>query len=230
MHDLIREHARDLAGRVDPDGDRERATARLLDYYQYAAARAEPSSPARPAPARPPRMARSRPRFPTWTTSEQALAWARAERASLLACLDHAAGTGQHARVIALTAGLAGLLRLDGPWAEAITRHTAAIGAARYLGDRLGQANALHDLGDVRWLTGEYRAAARDLEQALGLYRDLGDRLGQANALRYLGAVRRDNDYPAAAQALEQALGSTATSATGSARPTPSTTSGRCGS
>ena len=41
MHDLIREHARALAGRVDPDDDRDRATARLLDYYQHAAALAD---------------------------------------------------------------------------------------------------------------------------------------------------------------------------------------------
>jgi class 3 adenylate cyclase len=40
MHDLIRAHARALAGRLDPDRDRERATGRLLDYYQHTAARA----------------------------------------------------------------------------------------------------------------------------------------------------------------------------------------------
>ena len=204
MHDLIREHARALAGRVDRDRDRERATAGLLDYYQNAAARAEAliARQTRPGPAA------VLAAVPGLADGEQALAWARAERASLLACLDHATATGQHARVIALTAGLAGLLRLDGPWTEAITRHDAAIGAALQSGDRLSHANALHDLGDVRWLMGEYRAAAGDLEQALGIYRDLGDRLGQAYALRHLGAVRRaTGDYPAAARALEQALG-----------------------
>src|SRR5271170_2177748 len=41
MHDLIREHARALAGRLDPGGDRERATGRLLDYYQHTAALAD---------------------------------------------------------------------------------------------------------------------------------------------------------------------------------------------
>ena len=41
-----------------------------------------------------------------------------------------------------------------------------------------------------------------------GSDRDLGDRLGQANALSSLGAVRRlTDDYPGAAQLLEQALG-----------------------
>ena len=41
MHDLIREHARALASRLDPGDDQEQATGRLLDYYQHAAARAQ---------------------------------------------------------------------------------------------------------------------------------------------------------------------------------------------
>ena len=147
MHDLIREHARALADRLDPDRDREQATARLLDYYQHTAARADALITRQARPARAPADGAIPAAVPDLADREQALAWARAERASLLACLDHATATGQHARVIALTAGLAGLLRRDGPWAEAITRHTAAIQAARHLGDRLGQANALNDLG-----------------------------------------------------------------------------------
>jgi tetratricopeptide (TPR) repeat protein/transcriptional regulator with XRE-family HTH domain len=208
MHDLIREHARALAGRLDPDHDREQTTERLLDYYQHTAARADAfiSRHARPSPAAADSTIPAA--VPALAGREQALAWARAERASLFACLDQATGTGQHARIVALTAGLAGLLRTDGPWPDAVTRHMAAIEAARHLGDRLGQANALNDLGEVRWLTGDYTAAAQAEEQALGIYRDLGDRLGQANTLSSLGIARRaTGDYPGAAQALEQALG-----------------------
>jgi tetratricopeptide (TPR) repeat protein/transcriptional regulator with XRE-family HTH domain len=208
MHDLIREHARALADRLDPDRDRQQATERLLDYYQHTAALADTliARQVRPAPAA---VAGEVPAaVPAIANQEQALAWARAERASLFACLDYAAGTGQHARVIALTAALTGLLRRDGPWAEAIARHAAAIQAAGHLGDRLGQANALTDLGVVRRLADDFPAAVQALEQALGIYRDLGDRLGQANALSSLGVVRRaTGDYPAAAQTLEQALG-----------------------
>ena len=40
LHDLIREHARALADRLDPDYDRDGATARLLDYYQHTVAHA----------------------------------------------------------------------------------------------------------------------------------------------------------------------------------------------
>jgi tetratricopeptide (TPR) repeat protein len=206
MHDLIRRYARDHAA-ADPADRRDQALGRLLDYYQHAAARAEARLARQTRPG-PPAAAPAGLAAPDLHEDDQALAWARAERASLLACLDHATAAGQDARVIALTAGLAGLLRSDGPWADAITRHAAAARAAQRLGDRLGQANALNDLGVVRRLTGDYPAAAGTLEQALGSYRSLGDRLGQANALSNLGGVRQHTgDYPAAAQALEEALG-----------------------
>ena len=207
MHDLTQEHARALAAADSAD---ERATAvdRLLDYYQHTANLAE---------ARLARQTRPGPGPATWPESvatpdlndpSQALAWARADRASLLACLEHTNRTGQQARVVAFTAALAGLLRRDGPWTDAISCHTAAVRAARDLSDRLGEANALSDLGDVRRLTGDYADAAQVLEQALGIYRDLGDRLGEANSLSDLGAVRRvTDDNLGAAQLLEQALG-----------------------
>jgi len=208
LHDLIREHARALAEHLDPDSDRDQATARLLDYYQHTAALAQALFARQNRPIPTPAVGTIPAAVPALADREQALAWTRAERASLLACLDHATGTGQHARIIGLTAGLAGLLRHDGPWAEAITRHATALRAAQHLGDRLGQAGTLNDLGDVRWLmAGDSPGAARDLEEALGIYRDIGDRLGQANALSGLGTVRLAGDYPGAAQVLEEALG-----------------------
>ena len=78
MHDPIREHARTLASRMDPGDDRQQATARLLDYYQHAAALADAlltrharsASPAGTTPAA----------VPVLASREQALAWARAER------------------------------------------------------------------------------------------------------------------------------------------------------
>ncbi len=205
MHDLIRWYARDLAAARDP-ATGQQALGRLLDYYQFAAARAEKflARQARPGltPAAPAGF-----EVPNLDNAGRALVWARAELASLLACLDLATRTGQHARVGALTAGAAAVLRRHGPWAEAVTRHAVAAGAARHLGDRVGEANALNDLGNVRQVTGDYPGAAGVLREALGIYRDLGDRLGEANALNDLGAVRRlTHDYPVAARAVEQAL------------------------
>ena len=209
MHDLIREHARALASRLDPGDDREQATGRLLDYYQHAAARAQAllARQTRGAPAPAPAAGTAPADVPVLASREQALAWARAERTSLLACLDQATAAGQHARVIALTAALEGLLRHDGPWDEAITRHATAVQAARQLGDPPGQALALSNLGDARQLAGDYPAAAQNLQEALSIYRDLGDRPGQALALTSLGNTRRmSEDYPGAARDLQEAL------------------------
>jgi tetratricopeptide (TPR) repeat protein/transcriptional regulator with XRE-family HTH domain len=205
MHDLLRRYARDRAAGLPGS---EQAVERLLDYYQYTAARADAhlARQTRPGPsfAAPARL----PAAPGLDDDSQALAWARADRASVLACLVHATTAGQHARVVALTAGIAELLRRDGPWADAIAQHTAAVQAAQRTGDGLGQAIALSDLGNVQRLTGDYPGAARAQEQALGICRDLGDQLGQANALNYLGNVRLHmGDYPGAARAQEQALG-----------------------
>jgi tetratricopeptide (TPR) repeat protein len=206
MHDLIRSYARDLAA-TDPADSRQQALDHLLEYYQHTAALADKllarQARARPAPA--PQAIPAA--VPDLARRTQALAWVRAERATLLACLDQATAAGQHARVIALTAATASLLRLDGPWTSAITRHAAAIQAARHLGDRLTQANTLNDLGDVRLLTGDHRGAAEAQEEALDIYRDISHRGGQANALTDLGSVRRvTGDYSGAAEALEKAL------------------------
>ena len=208
MHDLIREHARTLASRLDPADDRQQASGRLLDYYQHAAARAQDLLARQPRSTAAPAAGTAPTAVPVLASREQALAWARAERTSLLACVDQATAAGQHEQVIALTAGLAGLLRSDGPWDEAITRHATAVQAARQTGDQPGQALALTNLGDGRGLTGDYPGAARDLTEALGIYQDLGDRPGQALALTSLGTARRvAGDFPGAVRDLAEALG-----------------------
>ena len=207
MHDLISEHARALAGRLDPEADRERALERLLGYYAHTAVRADAllARLVRSVPQSPP--ARRPAATPVLSSRDQALAWARAERANLLACLDHAAATDRQADVITLTAGLAGLLEHDGPWAESISRHATAVQAARRVGDGPAQADALIRLGDVRRLTGDHRGAVRDLEEALRVYHAVGDPLGQAGALTSLGIVwQLTGDSPAAVKALDEAL------------------------
>jgi len=70
----------------------------------------------------------------------------------------------------------------------------------RDLCDGLGQANTLANLGVVHSLTGDYRGAARDLQEACDLYVKLGNRFGEASALIDLGQVQMPaGDYPAAA-------------------------------
>jgi tetratricopeptide (TPR) repeat protein len=96
---------------------------------------------------------------------------------------------------------------LRGDYPDAVQVLKRALDVYRDLGNRLGEANALDDLGVTRRLTGDYTGAAQVLEQALDVYRDLGERLGEANALDSLGIVQwLTGDYQDAAQAFETAL------------------------
>ena len=208
MHDLIRRYARDL-GAAEPVADRQRTLDRLLDYYQHAASmaqgqlaqyRTDPGRGHLPVPAD---------AVPDLGNGALALAWARTERANLRACLDHVTRAGQHARVIALTAAMAALLRQDGPWPEAVNYHSAAVRAARDFGDQPGEALALYELGVVGILSGDYQGAVGPLEEALAIYRNLGDHLGQASTLYDLGVVLwRLGDRRVAIEAFQAAVGS----------------------
>jgi tetratricopeptide (TPR) repeat protein len=191
MHDLIRRYSRDLAT-ANPADNRDRGLEHLLDYYQQTAELAEAlltrqsRTKAVPGALTAPPIA-----VPSLPDRTRALSWARAERGNLLACLDHVARTGHHARVASLTVAIAALLRQDGPWTDAITRHAAAVQATRHLGDRMGEADALSNLGDVRQLTGDYPGATGALEEALRIYRDLGDQGGEVEVVNEVGALHR---------------------------------------
>ena len=220
-HDLIREHARVLAERNDPASDREQATDRLLDYYQHAAALAEAllARQVRPAAARTGESLTVV--VPALADEEQALAWARAERANLLACVDHAAGTGQHARVIAFTAGLAGLLHLLGNrvyeageleqaevmLAEGSEAAKAARLPALQARIRLRLAEVRAEQGGARQggLGGETLA---ECEAAVATLEAADDIEGLAEAWQLTGMVRWWLGHsPADQQALERAMG-----------------------
>jgi DNA-binding SARP family transcriptional activator len=205
MHDLIRRYVADRAA-VGLPGRLSEALGRLLDYYQHTAARAGEflARQAPGSPGLPPIEPAVAPGLPD---ADTALAWIRAERSNLLACLDHATRDGQSARVVALTAAIAELLRKDGPWSDAIGRHVTAVLAARRLGDQPGLAAALGNLGTSQRLTGDYLAAATALGEALDIYRNLGDQPGLAATLRELGVERYSvGDYPGAERVLKEAL------------------------
>jgi tetratricopeptide (TPR) repeat protein/DNA-binding XRE family transcriptional regulator len=207
LHDLIREHARALAADDHPD-EHQATLDRLLDYYAYTAAASDRLLALHPG-TRPDPAAISAPpaAMPALGDQVKALAWARMERANLLACLDYASRSGDQARVVAFTTGLSSLLRIDGPWPDAVTLHTAAVSAARKLGNKPAQANALSDLGSMRQFAGDYPDATEALREAHDIYQELGDQLGQADTLSNLGLVCwLASDFPGAARALEQAL------------------------
>ena len=158
MHDLIRRYAPDRAA-ADPAGDRDQALERLLDYYQHTAALAEARL------ARQARTSRARrclaasaavPDLPD-THPGAGVGTGRTRQPARLPRPRHP--TGQHARVVALTAAMATLLRQTAPGP---TPSPAMPPPSRPHGtSATGQveATALNDLGDVRRLTGDYPGA-----------------------------------------------------------------------
>ncbi|WP_371797402.1 hypothetical protein [Streptomyces sp. NBC_01718] len=159
LHDLIRTYTCTLAVQ-DPAKDREHTTLRLLDYYRQTAQTADRHLTrfTTPATATPPAAT------PDLTTREQALTWLRTEQTNLLA-----ANHQHHTHTVALTAAMATLLLQDGPWHQAATLHQRAATTAHHHAHPFDEADALHNLGLVRRLTGDYGAAAGRLEGARAL-------------------------------------------------------------
>jgi len=206
LHDLLREHARALAA-ADEEAETGEAAERLLYYYLHTALAAgrhfAPRANAyrRPPPSRKPGQA------PDVSTLGQAAAWLEAERANLHAAAEYAAGRACFPHATAIPVAMSGFLAARGHWDQSAALHQGALAAARRAGDRLGEADALAELGVVQREMGDYPAAAANLAQAMALYGDLGDGPGHAYALIELGFLEvLTGDYPAAAASHQQAL------------------------
>ncbi|GAA2021419.1 hypothetical protein GCM10009839_18050 [Catenulispora yoronensis] len=137
---------------------------------------------------------------------ELARTWLRTENPNLDAAWNYAETNRLDQHIIALAAGLAETLRIDGPWTRALQIQQAAEAASR-ADSPATHATALNELGQVQRLASDYPAAADVQERALEIYRQIGDRLGKAGALNNLGRVRYlTGDYAAAADVQEQSL------------------------
>jgi DNA-binding SARP family transcriptional activator len=203
LHDLLRAHAHTLAS-TDPEPEREAAVDRLLRYYAYTAQNASAPitrclrpEPDGPAPAHTPAV----------TDPDTARAWLRTEQPNLDAAFTHAHAHDLDEHAIALAAGLAEILRTDGPFTRALEIQQTAAETAERTGRPAAQAHALTDLGLIRRQTGDYSGAEQTLTLALDTYRALGRPDGEANALTELGRLRYlTGDYPGAEQDLTRAL------------------------
>ncbi len=214
MHDLLRAYARALAAQ-DEAADADERTGRLLDYYLRSARAADRYLSPRPdAPA----PAADLPGGPRLASRDQALAWMRAERLNLQACVEYAASTARYSEAIGIAAAMSPFLYDEGYWDQARSVYQTAAAAADAGGARPGHAEALSELGarqaralnyrgSVQYVIGDYRAATDTLSQALELFRGLSDPAGHAEVLLRLAAVQLDTgNYPAAAQTLAEAL------------------------
>jgi tetratricopeptide (TPR) repeat protein len=217
MHQLLREYASGLVPGTITSAEADSAAERLFRHYWRTAeelvALAEPylsrhTRPgAAPASAAAPGLVSSAP--------QATVRWFKAQRELLLACIDQAADRHLDHWVVCLTSVMAGFLRNNGPWDQAIDRHAAAAHAAARLGDRVAQGVALNHLAITCRLAGRYDQALTVLPQVHAIFtgplpadvpaRDVW--LGQANALNEQGIVHNEQgDHDAATLALRAAL------------------------
>ncbi len=205
MHDLIRRYAAGQAAQVMPAAEQDAVLERLVRHFRDGAAAARAQLEGRPHPLWGPGSGPDQ--TPGFADDDQAVEWLRAERANLLACLDHDAVAGRLAQV-ELTAGVEALLREDGPWPEAIARNSAAAATAAALGNPAAAAHALLDQGRAEKLHGDFQGAISSAKQALVIGEELSDRIIASRALSTLGdAQRLTGDLGAAARALTRSLG-----------------------
>jgi DNA-binding SARP family transcriptional activator/tetratricopeptide (TPR) repeat protein len=201
QHDLLRAHARTWAAADPGHGS---ALERLLSYYAHTAqsasitiARYPRPEPDGPAPAH----------APSLTSPEAARAWLRTERDNLEAAHAFARTLGWHGHALALIAGLAEILRTDGPFMHALELHQAATETAERLGRPALRAAALTELGILWRLTGNLTAARDTLAQAVEIHRATGQRQGEATTLAELGIVQQHiGDLAGAADTHNRAL------------------------
>ncbi|WP_280270035.1 tetratricopeptide repeat protein [Nocardia wallacei] len=179
MHDMLRLGAQLHAEREGAVAERAALVGRLIDHSLAVARTVNAIRPfhtvgVRPTPNPPEEAARAR----TWLTREQEL---------LLGCLEITAPTAQATELARLTAAhLCGL----GFWEVAERLYGRALGIARDIGDRPGQAWALLGLGRMARMRGAHVQA----DEAFLEVRDIADELGD---LRCLAEVQCERGHSA---------------------------------
>ncbi|WP_181442370.1 AfsR/SARP family transcriptional regulator [Streptomyces tateyamensis] len=200
LHDLLRDHARRTVTAQEPAPRRQAAQRRLLDHYRWRAAAAADAMVPQEKGQRP----RVEPLGPGFADVAQALAWLDAERANLVAVSGLADFPGHQRDLSPL---LARYLERGAHYRDALAVHTAALAAARTLGDPAAQAEALRFLGLIVLHQGRYEQALAHLHESLRVAEGLPPSFGRTATLLNIGvALGRGGRLEEGLAHFEQAL------------------------
>ena len=180
FHDLLRVYAAERARTQESEDDRRSAITRLLTWYLHtteAAARAISAQRRQVALGRPPPAVHPL----AFASLDEALAWCEAERAALTAATELAAASGRHKIAWQLPAAAMMFFLRRSHWADWVATHNTGLASARTLGDRLGEAWMLNNLG-MAYGVQRSEESIGCFQQALALYRELGDGQGETSA------------------------------------------------
>ncbi|XUL89240.1 ATP-binding protein [Streptomyces galilaeus] len=176
FHDLLREYAQECALVEEAAPDREAALERLLVWYLNAARTTAGTGlfPELPSSLR----AGRHPGMPSDTAPGP---WLDAERANLLAVINHAAHHGPRPVAWYLTSALFSDFWIHLPRRTWQTTAQTALDAAETEGDLFGQAATHSSLAAARWDRGHVRQAMEHATRALDISRELGWAPGEAS-------------------------------------------------
>jgi len=188
FHDLLRAYAADQALSQEPEPDRLTALRRLLTWYLHTAdAAAAHLTPLVQ------RIQLGRPVenvIPSAMSDYgQSLRWYEAERTNLVAATRTAAVLGLDEIAWQLPVVLRAVYAERHEFGDWTTTGEIGLTAARRLGDRRGEAEALESLGKAAFRTRQLDRAEDYHRAALALRVDTGDRFGEAVSINALGLV-----------------------------------------
>ncbi|MEU7181232.1 MULTISPECIES: AfsR/SARP family transcriptional regulator [Streptomyces] len=190
FHDLLGEYARVLAFSEDSAEERDAALRRLIDFYLFAAVRADTLLYPRRFRLPVQEMADlALSPLPVWRSAEDAKDWLTTERSNLLTAERHARTHGAPDRAALLSHALAGFLDAECHWTDTVRMHRHAVDHWERADDRRALRLALLDLGATHANTSDYAQAAETGRRALALARAAGDTDTTAAALRALGVL-----------------------------------------
>ncbi len=196
FHDLLRAYATEQMRAHDSQDVRDAAAGRILDHYLHTACSAamlmQPHLD--PIALDPPQP---------WVTldapatAEGALGWFTAEHATLLAVVRVAAEAGFGTRTWQLAWALNTFLLRRGLWNDQTTVWNAGLDAARRIGDKAGEAHALHGLAIGYARAGRLREASPLFRDALRRFEVIGDHVSQATIHNGLSVLAERQQRPA---------------------------------
>ncbi|MDH6438603.1 DNA-binding SARP family transcriptional activator/tetratricopeptide (TPR) repeat protein [Streptomyces sp. SAI-144] len=188
LHDLLGEYARALTLSEDPKPARDRAVARLIDFYVQASDAADRMIyPRRLRLDRP--LTSSPYQLPSWEDPLTARRWLAAECSALLAAERHCRAGGRAEPAALLASALAAFLDDEGHSADAQRVHAGAVEYWQGTGARHRAVHASIDLGNSLSQGGRYEEAHTALRRALVDARELGAAEAEAEALHRLGVL-----------------------------------------
>jgi tetratricopeptide (TPR) repeat protein len=116
-----------------------------------------------------------------FSSLESSLVWSERERAGLVAATRLAAESGLHKAAWKLAAAALSFFYRRSHWADWEATHQIGLASARQIGDRLGEAWMLNNLG-MAYGVQRMPESVTCFEQALALYRELSDQRGESRA------------------------------------------------